>query len=96
MHYTLEEIREQTKMNIKECKKLIDILRSYEEVFKGIQLKARALMQAEDMTHSLKSSLLHVFEGFSLVFQGGNEVMRDLQNDIDFIKSTECLIEKQK
>lgn len=94
MHYTLEEIREQTKMNIEECKKLIDILRSYEEVFKGIQLKARALMQAEDMTHSLKSSLLHIFEGFSLVFQGGNEVMRDLQNDIDFIKSTECLVEK--
>lgn len=96
MHYTLEEIREQTKMNIEECKKLIDILRSYEEVFKGIQLKARVLMQAEDMTHSLKSSLLHIFEGFSLVFQGGNEVMRDMQNDIDFIKSTECLIEKQK
>lgn len=96
MHYTLEEIREQTKMNIEECKKLIDILRSYEEVFKGIQLKARALMQSEDMTRSLENSLLHIFEGFSLVFQGGNEVMRDLQNDMDFIKSTECLIEKQK
>lgn len=94
MHYTLEEIREQTKMNIEECKKLIDILRSHEEVFKGIQLKARALMQAEDMTRSLKNSLLHIFEGFSLVFQGGNEVMRDLQNDMDFIKSTECLIKK--